>query len=232
MHCVVLCILANVCHVTIIMESYRKSNRLPWKSSVLYLSNPTPSTWTLAKSKTDLLASPGCYCYFSVTKLCPTVCDPMDCGPPGSSVHGILQARILEWAAVPFSRGIFLTQGSNLGLLHCWQILNHLSHQESPSISTLLPFLERHSSFFWRTLNISCNILLVINSPNVCLRKFLFLFHSFTRYQILVWQFFFSFSTYFTPLFSCLHISCSDFQYNCYSYSSIGKVFSFSDFLF
>ena len=32
-------------------------------------------------------------------------CDPMDCSPPGSSVHGILQARILEWVAIPFSRG-------------------------------------------------------------------------------------------------------------------------------
>ena len=31
------------------------------------------------------------------------LCDPMDCGPPGSSVHGILQARILEWVAIPFS---------------------------------------------------------------------------------------------------------------------------------
>ena len=33
------------------------------------------------------------------------LCDPMDCSPPGSSVHGNLQARILEWVAVPFSRG-------------------------------------------------------------------------------------------------------------------------------
>ena len=33
------------------------------------------------------------------------LCDPMDCSPPGSSVHGILQARILEWVAIPFSRG-------------------------------------------------------------------------------------------------------------------------------
>ena len=40
-------------------------------------------------------------------QLCPTLCDPMDCSPPGSSVHGILQARILEWVAVPFSRGSF-----------------------------------------------------------------------------------------------------------------------------
>ena len=36
---------------------------------------------------------------------CPTLYDPMDCSPPGSSVHGILQARILEWVAMPFSKG-------------------------------------------------------------------------------------------------------------------------------
>ena len=49
------------------------------------------------------------------------LCDPTDCSPPGSSVHGILQARILEWVAMPSSRGVFLTQGSNpclLCLLH------------------------------------------------------------------------------------------------------------------
>ena len=39
------------------------------------------------------------------TKSCPTLGDPMDCSPPGSSVHGILQARILEWVAIFFSRG-------------------------------------------------------------------------------------------------------------------------------
>ena len=38
-----------------------------------------------------------------VTQLCPTLCDCMDCGLPDSSVHGIPQARILEWAAIPFS---------------------------------------------------------------------------------------------------------------------------------
>ena len=36
---------------------------------------------------------------------CPTLWDPMDCSPPGSSVHGILQARILEWVAISSSRG-------------------------------------------------------------------------------------------------------------------------------
>ena len=39
-----------------------------------------------------------------VTQLCPTLCDPMDCSLPGSSVRGILQARILEWVAISFSR--------------------------------------------------------------------------------------------------------------------------------
>ena len=38
-----------------------------------------------------------------VTQSCPTVSDPMDCSPPGSSVHGICQARVLEWGAVAFS---------------------------------------------------------------------------------------------------------------------------------
>ena len=40
-----------------------------------------------------------------VAQSCPTLCDPTDCSPPDSSVHGILQGRILEWVAVPFSRG-------------------------------------------------------------------------------------------------------------------------------
>ena len=53
---------------------------------------------------------------------------------PLNTVHGILQARILEWVAFPFSRGIFPTQGSNPGLLYCRKILNQLSHQGSPRI--------------------------------------------------------------------------------------------------
>ena len=40
-----------------------------------------------------------------VTQSCPTLCYSTDCSQPGSSVHGILQARILEWVAVPFFRG-------------------------------------------------------------------------------------------------------------------------------
>ena len=40
-----------------------------------------------------------------VAQSCPTLCDPMDCSLPGSSVHGIFQARVLEWGAISFSRG-------------------------------------------------------------------------------------------------------------------------------
>ena len=54
-----------------------------------------------------------------VTQSCSSLWDPMDCSPPVSSVHGILQARRLEWVAISFSRGIFPTQGLNLSLLHC-----------------------------------------------------------------------------------------------------------------
>ena len=43
-------------------------------------------------------------CVYLVTQSCPTLCDLMDCSPPGSSAHGILRARILEWVAYPFSR--------------------------------------------------------------------------------------------------------------------------------
>ena len=73
-----------------------------------------------------------CVCVCLVTQLCLTLCDLMDYSPPGSSVHGILQARILEWVAIPFSRRIFPTQEWNPGLPHRRWILYHLSHQGSP----------------------------------------------------------------------------------------------------
>ena len=62
---------------------------------------------------------------FSITKLCPTLFDPMDCSPSGSSIHGISQAGILEWVAISSFRGS--SQGSNLlcllhrkAALYCW----------------------------------------------------------------------------------------------------------------
>ena len=61
-----------------------------------------------------------------------TLCALMDCSPPGSSVHRIFQARILEGVAISFSGGIFPAQSSNLHLLH-WQVDSlPLGHQGSP----------------------------------------------------------------------------------------------------
>ena len=54
-----------------------------------------------------------------VAKLCLTLCDSIDYSPPGSTVHGIFQARISEWVAISFSRG----HGLNPGLLYCRWIL-------------------------------------------------------------------------------------------------------------
>ena len=73
-----------------------------------------------------------------VAQSCPTLCDPVDCSLPGSSIHGILQARILEWVAISFSRGMFPTQGSNPGLLHCRQISYRLNYKGSPYIEYIM----------------------------------------------------------------------------------------------
>ena len=61
--------------------------------------------------------------------------------PMDYTVHGILQARILEWVAFPLLQGIFPTQGLNPGLLHCRQILYHMSYQRSPHIYIYMPTL-------------------------------------------------------------------------------------------
>ena len=71
-------------------------------------------------------------CYSALSCSVVSDCDPMNQRLPGSSVHGIFQARILEWAAISYFRGIFPTQGLNLHLLHLlhWQaeslMLHHL----------------------------------------------------------------------------------------------------------
>ena len=65
-------------------------------------------------------------------------CDPMDCSSPGSSVHGILQARILEWVAIPFSRRPSrLRDGTQVSCI-MGRLFYHLSHQGSSSQLTIL----------------------------------------------------------------------------------------------
>ena len=88
---------------------------------------------------TQLASSRVCVCVcvcvcVLVAQSCPTLCGSMDCSTPGASVHGIPQARILEWVAIPFS-GDLLDPGIKPGLPHCGQILYHLSHQRIPESS-------------------------------------------------------------------------------------------------
>ena len=103
--------------------------------------HPAHSLWTVRPARSrggcgvppwgsSLLppVGPACVCVL-VTRSCPTLCDPTDCSPPGSSVHGILQERILEWVATSFSRGSYQP----------WDCLQAdslpLSHQGSPVYS-------------------------------------------------------------------------------------------------
>ena len=70
----------------------------------------------------------------SVAQLRPTLCDPMDCSPPGSSVHGDSPGKNIGVGCLALLQGIFPTQGLNPGLLHCRWILYHLSHQGSSNM--------------------------------------------------------------------------------------------------
>ena len=72
-----------------------------------------------------------------VTQLCPALSDPMDCSPPGSSAHGIFQARVLEWDAIA-ACGKFPDRGSNSFLLHWQQSPYHLATREAPWQTVLL----------------------------------------------------------------------------------------------
>ena len=88
-----------------------------------------------------------------VAQSCLILCNPMDCNLPGSSVHGILQARILVGCHA-LLQGIFPIQGSNPGLLNCRQILYCLRHQGSLSMYRYKwSCFSTHSSllFFIRT---------------------------------------------------------------------------------
>ena len=67
-----------------------------------------------------------------VAQSCPNFCNPMDCSPPGSSVHGDSPGKNTGVGCHAHLQGIFPTQGSNPGLPHCKSILYHLSHQGSP----------------------------------------------------------------------------------------------------
>ena len=86
-------------------------------------------------------------CACLVAQSCPALCDPMDCNPPGSSVHVDSSEKNTGVGCHALLPGIFSTQGSNPGLLHCRRSLYHLNHQGSPRILELVayPFSRRSS---------------------------------------------------------------------------------------
>ena len=88
-----------------------------------------------------------------VSQLCLTLCDPTDCSLSGFSVHGIFLARILKWVCHSLLQGIFPTWGLNPGLLHCRQILYHMSYREA-RIQFLLLAPKAHFSLFWCCVNV------------------------------------------------------------------------------
>ena len=93
-------------------------------------------------------------CQSEVAQSCPTLSDPMDCSLPGSSVHGIFQARVLEWGAIAFSV-------SHLGspLKHSPSIsISTPLHYSRPSLSPTIKWGSSNSSLCDRSLRISSRI--------------------------------------------------------------------------
>ena len=82
--------------------------------------------------------------WFQLSQSCPTLCDPADHNPPGSSVHGILQARILKWVAGPFFRKSFRPQDQTcVSYVSCVgrRVLYHECHLGSPR-GALAPLIQ------------------------------------------------------------------------------------------
>ena len=78
----------------------------------------------------------------SVTKSCLTLCNPLDCSPPGSSVHGISQARILEWVAISFSKGSSPPRDqTRVSCIGRW-ILHHQATREAHGTMYLSKFVK------------------------------------------------------------------------------------------
>ena len=80
-----------------------------------------------------------------VAQSCLTLCDPMDGSPPGSSVHGILQARILKWVASPSSRGSSQPRGQSCVSCISW-IGRRVLYHECHKVAHLFPFTELMAS--------------------------------------------------------------------------------------
>ena len=102
-------------HVVSLLDAAR-SHRPP---PVRALGNPSTVEPRLTKAQQHSVRARSCL----------TLCHPMDCSPRGSWVQGLLQAWMLEWVAILFSRGSSQLRDQTWHLLHCRQILYHLSQK-------------------------------------------------------------------------------------------------------
>ena len=116
----------------------------------------------------------------SVVQSCPTLCDPMDWSPSGCSVHGISQARILEWVTITSSRGSSRRRDQAYVSLH-WRVdslpLNHLGSPTLPlilKIVWIVIFLSKYiiSSIKWSTYYAEQKILMTFNQSQLRVSDF------------------------------------------------------------
>ena len=117
-----------------------------------------------------------CVCAHS----CQTLHDPMDCSPPGSSVHGILQARILEWIVISSSRGS--SRPSDQTHISCLEgILYHMSHLETPFFYYIeILFCSKPHIFKFHNLknfdpHTHCETIIIIKIANIFISKLFFM---------------------------------------------------------
>ena len=116
----------------------------------LWQQQPRGVRWGGGRTKRD--GTYVCAMFCSVTQSCLTVCDPMDCSPPVSSVCGDSPGKNTGVGNQSLLQGIFLTQESNRGLLHCRWILYQLSYKAN----RVFPWATREIWNICRSVADSC----------------------------------------------------------------------------
>ena len=137
------------------MRKKPKQNSNECSQSASSISHPRPG-YLLTRSKRSKTSYLFCVCicvcvFVWVAQLCPTLCDPMNCSPPGSFVHGDSPGKNTGVGCHVFLQGIFPTQGSNPGLLHCRQILYQWATREA-QFSTWQPVYKNSNTWGKKSL--------------------------------------------------------------------------------
>ena len=103
------------------------------------------------------------HCRYSVTQSWPTLCDPMDYSPPGSSVHGTFQSRILEWVAISSSRGSSRPKDqTSISYISRFRFIYHCATWEAPILHLILAKSQKTSlRYVWMRIPSSWRRLLV-----------------------------------------------------------------------